>query len=119
MTGVNVGAQRICLAGTYWTVWPGVFHGNLVLRERGMDRPLWGITARSAPTWGLALATVPRDRACVASARTESGPPVNLAGQDLEPLVEVAGRPTIRVFRPAPRPAGQRDPRQNRHLGND
>jgi hypothetical protein len=37
------------LAGDYWTVWPEVFHANLVLRERGEHRTLWGVTFRAQP----------------------------------------------------------------------
>ena len=36
--------------GSYWKVWPAVFHFNLTLYERGSDLRLWGVTHRSRPT---------------------------------------------------------------------
>jgi hypothetical protein len=39
--------------GSYWTVWPAVFHANLVLHERGSSRIIWGISHRSRPTRDL------------------------------------------------------------------
>lgn len=36
--------------GTFWRVWPAVFHTNLSLFERGESRRVWGITFRSLPT---------------------------------------------------------------------
>jgi hypothetical protein len=38
------------VAGDYWKVWPDVFHANLVLREQGEKRTIWGITFRGWPT---------------------------------------------------------------------
>lgn len=43
------------VAGSYWTVWPTVFHANLVLYEQGSDREVWGLAHRAAATadrWG-------------------------------------------------------------------
>ena len=40
-------------AGTYWTVWPAVFHVNLRLHGMGSDRKIWGITDRSEDTRDL------------------------------------------------------------------
>jgi hypothetical protein len=39
------------LVGTYWQVWVGVFHANLVLHERGEDHVVWGVAHRCKPTW--------------------------------------------------------------------
>jgi hypothetical protein len=42
------------VAGDYWTVWPTVFHTNLVLREHGRRDLVWGVTARcedTVPRW--------------------------------------------------------------------
>ena len=33
-------------AGNYWKVWPAVFHANLLLREQGLNRRVWGISER-------------------------------------------------------------------------
>ncbi len=38
------------VAGSYWTVWPTVYHANLVLFERGSRRRIWGIAHRASPT---------------------------------------------------------------------
>ncbi len=46
-------SRASCLAGDYWTVWPAVFHANLVLRERGESRTVWGLTFRSQPSYDL------------------------------------------------------------------
>jgi hypothetical protein len=40
------------VAGDYWKVWPTVFHANLLLREQGESRTVWGITLRGEPTHG-------------------------------------------------------------------
>jgi hypothetical protein len=36
--------------GSFWRVWPAVFHTNLSLFERGEPRRVWGLTFRSLPT---------------------------------------------------------------------
>jgi hypothetical protein len=46
-------------------VWPSVFHANLVLRERGEHRTLWGVTFRAQPASTLWWST-PLDRRIVA-----------------------------------------------------
>jgi hypothetical protein len=38
------------VAGDYWTVWPAVWHAALVSRERGLDRPIYGVAHRANPT---------------------------------------------------------------------
>jgi hypothetical protein len=55
------------IAGNYWTVWPAVFHANLVLYERGEKEHVYGLTERSADTIQL-WAEIPRDQLCVAGA---------------------------------------------------
>jgi hypothetical protein len=44
------------VAGDYWTTWPAVWHVALVARERGLDRPVYGVAHRANPTvpawWG-------------------------------------------------------------------
>jgi hypothetical protein len=39
------------VVGPYAKVWMSVFHANLVLRERGCDRAVWGVAGRCIPTW--------------------------------------------------------------------
>lgn len=38
------------VAGSYWTVWPTVFHANMVLHEMGSERSIWGLAHRASPT---------------------------------------------------------------------
>ena len=38
------------VAGSYWTVWPAVWHAALALHERGEPRPLYGLAHRATPT---------------------------------------------------------------------
>jgi hypothetical protein len=38
------------LAGSYWTVWPAVWHAALVLSERGERRRVYGLAHRATPT---------------------------------------------------------------------
>ena len=42
------GCTHIC--GNSWTVWPAIFHVNMVLHEQGSRRRVWGISVRSEPT---------------------------------------------------------------------
>jgi hypothetical protein len=53
------------VAGNYWTVWPAVFHANLVLYERGEQEVVYGLTDRSYVTDQL-WADIPRNQLCVA-----------------------------------------------------
>jgi hypothetical protein len=43
------------MGGDYWKVWPGVFHANLTLYERGESRRIWGMANKAAQ----ALAAAP------------------------------------------------------------
>src|SRR5262249_28621243 len=36
--------------GSYWDVWPAVFHANLTLHDRGDPKTFWGIAHRCQPT---------------------------------------------------------------------
>jgi hypothetical protein len=45
-----LGAGCTHVAGNYFKVWPAVFQANLVLRERGERRAVWGVTFRCQPT---------------------------------------------------------------------
>lgn len=45
---IETGATAI--VGGYWTVWPAVFHANLVLRDTDARPPIWGVTFRSEVT---------------------------------------------------------------------
>ncbi|WP_435018084.1 hypothetical protein TA3x_000029 [Tundrisphaera sp. TA3] len=110
MTADLLDAGCTHLAGTYWTVWPVVFHANVVLRDRGSTRKFWGATYRASSSPNPANRDVPREEAVIAIPADERGSPAWLGRLDYEPVEEIAGRPTIRVFRPIPRPrAGRSD----------
>jgi hypothetical protein len=64
MTEEIVDANVTHVAGSYWTVWPLVFHANLVLHERGEARTIWGVTDRAQAT--THLWKVPTKDLCVA-----------------------------------------------------
>lgn len=92
------------VAGGYWEVWPTVFHANLVLRERGEKKIIWGISARSGPTrhrWSK----VSPQRLRIAVPANDTAADVYLKEYGFPPLVIVEHRPTITLLRPsAPRP---------------
>lgn len=46
-TGLILANGVTHIAGSYWTVWPAVFHANLSLYERGSDRKVWSLTDRT------------------------------------------------------------------------
>lgn len=50
MTNDILATNAEVIAGTYWKVWPAVFHANLVLYERGESRRLYADTFRATPT---------------------------------------------------------------------
>jgi hypothetical protein len=74
MTGEILATRAMVLAGDYWTVWPAVFHANLVLYERGEHEIIYGLTNRSDVTNPL-WADVPPDQLCVAAPVRDIGPP--------------------------------------------
>jgi putative flippase GtrA len=89
------------VAGDYWKVWPTVYHANLMLREQGESRIVWGITLHAEPTraqWrnmplgDLRIAVALDDRE---AAQTW------LQALHLPPMVEVERHSTIYVLRPA------------------
>jgi hypothetical protein len=45
-----VAARCDVVAGSYWTVWPAVWHAALALHERGEPRRLYGLAHRATPT---------------------------------------------------------------------
>jgi hypothetical protein len=74
MTGEILATRAMVLAGDYWTVWPAVFHANLVLSERGEHEIIYGLTNRSFVTDPLWV-DVPRDQLCVAAPVRDIGSP--------------------------------------------
>lgn len=50
MTNDILVSRAEVITGDYWTVWPAVFHANLVLHERGEHRAIYGVTYRDSVT---------------------------------------------------------------------
>jgi hypothetical protein len=89
------------VAGDYWRVWPSVFHANLMLREQGETRTVWGITLHAEPTrpqWKH----MPLEKLRVAvPLEDQEIAQTWLQALHLPPMVVVEKRPTIYVLRPA------------------
>jgi hypothetical protein len=90
-----------CLAGDYWTVWPSVFHANLVLRERGDSRVIRGVTFRASPTFQLWKRSPMASRLAAVPIGDGQGE-IWLRSYQFPKLREVEVRRTIRVLRPIP-----------------
>jgi hypothetical protein len=89
------------VAGDYWKVWPDVFHANLVLREQGEKRTVWGIAFRgllTRPLWEQ----LPLENLRIAVPLDDMETTQTLL-QDfqLPAMVVVERRSTIYVLRPA------------------
>jgi hypothetical protein len=92
------------LAGSYWTVWPAVWHAALVLSKRGEARRVYGLAHRATPT----LAAW-RDRPGVRVCRAAGEAPFAdrwLRDFGLPPMRAAARVGAIEVLErdPAPRP---------------
>jgi hypothetical protein len=98
--------------GDYWRVWPAVFQARVLLRGRGEERKVWGISYRSTPTRDLWW---PRDwrRARIAvlgsPRRARAFYRIPPFGGPRGPARCAAGPPVVsfRGFRP---PAGAQEP---------
>jgi len=102
------GCTHIC--GNSWTVWPAIFHVNMVLYEQGSRRRVWGITERSEPTqdkwrsipmeqWKVAVPIIdPIQRSEVRIRKAEVD--WLMRHFKLPPLEEIERLTTIRVCRP-------------------
>jgi len=102
------GCTHIC--GNSWTVWPAIFHVNMVLHEQGSRRRVWGITERSEPTqdkwraipmeqWRVAVPIIdPIQRSKVRIRKAEVD--WLMRHFKLPPLEEIERLTTIRVCRP-------------------
>jgi hypothetical protein len=53
MTAVVVTTNASVIAGSYWSVWPAVFHANLSSYRRSSSRQVYGLAYRSDVTDGL------------------------------------------------------------------
>jgi hypothetical protein len=52
LTDGLLAARCDVVAGSYWTVWPAVWHASLALHARGDARRLYGLAHRATPTLG-------------------------------------------------------------------
>jgi hypothetical protein len=94
---LKMGATHV--AGGYWRVWPAVFHANLVLRERGERRVIWGLTRRSRPAWKRWRA-MPVEQVRVAIPPGDLDAPFFLEFYGIAPVVVVEKHPTMWLVRP-------------------
>jgi hypothetical protein len=113
------GCTHIC--GNYLTVWPAIFHVNMVLHEQGSKRRVWGITDRSEPTQDK-WRTIPMEQWKVAVPIRER--PLNKADRfiryfKLPPFEEIERLTTIRVYRPRVEQAASPDTAEPRHKSGE
>jgi hypothetical protein len=87
------------IAGNYWDVWPAMFHGNLVLHERGEMRVLWGLSHRSLATQAL-WSHIPLDKVRVGVPLHDKEADGYLKAYQFPAMVEVEQHRTIVVLRP-------------------
>jgi len=88
------------IAGSYWDVWPAVFHANLVLYERGETRLLWGLSQRSPATKTL-WSAIPLDKVRVGVPLHDKEADGYLTAYEFPAMVEVERHRTIVVLQPA------------------
>lgn len=106
-------AQCTLVAGGYWEAWPSVFHANLMLRERGEARQLYGIAPRGGATRAFwkdwppeqLRVAVPLKRFWLAEDPRPASEVLNevnfyMESLGLPPMVVVERRPTILVLVP-------------------
>jgi hypothetical protein len=84
------------IVGDYWTVWPAVFHANLILYERTRHGEIYGWTYRSGPTEPLWRTPRPL-RVLLATRPGEEGRDLLLHSLGV-PIRLVEHRPTIDLF---------------------
>jgi hypothetical protein len=93
------------LLGTYGDVWICVFHANLVLYERGLDRRVWGVGGRCLPTWDLWGRMPPEDLRLAGLLDMPGGTPCSeVDGYSrifFPPVVVVEKHSTLWLYRPA------------------
>ena len=89
------------MAGDYWKVWPTVYHANLMLREQGESRTIWGITLKGEVTRAQ-WKHMPMEKLRIAIPLDDKEAAQTwLQALQLPPMVEVERRSTIYVLRPA------------------
>ena len=88
------------IAGSYWDVWPAMFHANLVLHERGETRVLWGLSHRSHATQAL-WSQIPLEKVRVGVPLHDKEADGYLKAYQFPAMVEVERHRTIVVLQPA------------------
>ena len=88
------------IAGSYWDVWPAVFHTNLILYERGETRLLWGLSQRSPATKTL-WSAIPLEKVRVCVPLHDKEADGYLTAYEFPAMVEVERHRTIVVLQPA------------------
>jgi hypothetical protein len=87
------------IAGSYWDVWPAMFHANLILYERGETRVLWGLSDRSLATKAL-WSHIPLDKVRVGVPLHDKEADGFLKTYQFPAMVEVERYQTIVVLQP-------------------
>ncbi len=99
-TAEVLGAGCTLVTGDYWSVWPAVFHAELVARTRGEPARVYGLAFRSNPTvprW----AGLPRRALRICRVRGEEAEAErSLRGFHLWPVQVVERRGTVDVLAP-------------------
>jgi hypothetical protein len=101
MTADLVDGRCTHLAGEYWSTWPAVFHANLVLYERGVDRTLWGISLRCNPSH-TRWRSMPREAMRVGIPRGDGFGQLWLNSFTFNCVNEIEQRPTLRILSVCP-----------------
>jgi hypothetical protein len=109
------GCTHIC--GNYLTVWPAIFHVNMVLHEQGSRRRVWGITDRSESTQDK-WRSIPMEQWKVAvpiRERPQNNVDRLIRHFKLPPFEEIERLTTIQVYRPRVEKAASPDTPEPRH----
>jgi hypothetical protein len=104
MTPDILSSHATLVAGSYWTVWPAVFHANMRRYREHEDGQILGLTYRSAATDPLWLA---RPEPILVATALGDAAAADFAAQVGRQLDLVEHRPTIDLFTAAPRQAAE------------
>jgi hypothetical protein len=93
------------LVGTYGAVWVSVFHANMVLYERGLDRVVWGVAGHCLATWPQWGRMAPEDMRLAGLLDAPGGTPSSEVDGYLAiffpPVAVVEKYPSLWLYRPA------------------
>src|SRR5262249_17792352 len=89
------------VAGNHWSVWATVYHANLVLREGGESREIWGVSVYSRPlAWVWRSRVSPSDVRVAVRRGEERQADFWLCRYGFPGLVVGEERPTLNVLTP-------------------